>query len=93
MYQLQSLPLGAAKSVAFAILQNADRFGDEFLVSERRARQSLFSGSVRRSMSAEFKGFLAACILQSKTDIVAADLYRLMTRDREKNMRSKTTST
>ena len=84
--QLQSLPLDLAKSVAFAVAQNADKFGDEFLVSERRrAVVAILQVAQRLSGSAEINRFLATCILQSKTDLFAANLFRVMTSDQAIN--------
>jgi len=84
--QLQSLRLDLAKSVAFAVAQNADKFGDELLVSERRrAIVAILQVAQRLSESADINAFLAACILQSKTDFFAASLLKVMTSDRPSN--------
>jgi hypothetical protein len=84
--QLQSLRLDLAKSVAFAVAQNADKFGDELLVSERRrAVVAILQVAQRLSESADINGLLAACILESKTDFFAASLLKVMTSDRPSN--------
>jgi hypothetical protein len=83
---LQSLPLDLAKSVAFAVVHSADKFGDEFLVSERRrAVVAILQVAQRLSESVEINGFLATCILQSKTDLFAANLFKVMTSDQAIN--------
>jgi hypothetical protein len=84
--QLQSLRLDLAKSVAFAVAQNADKFGDELLVSERRrAVVAILQVAQRLSESADINGLLAACILESKTDLFAANLFKVMTSDQAVN--------
>jgi hypothetical protein len=84
--RLQTLPLITAKSVAFAIAQNSDKFGDEFLVSERRrAVVAILQVAQRLSESEEINTLLKSCIALSKTDLFAANLYRAMTTDRANN--------
>ena len=86
MHQLQVLPLNVAKGVAFAIVSNADKFSDEFLISERRrATVAVLQVAERLSVSPEINAFLATCIFQSKTDLFAAHLLRVMTIDQASN--------
>ena len=75
-----------ALSVALAIARNADRFSDEFLVSEmRRSLAGVLAVAQRFSATDEVNAFLALCIGASSTDLFAAKLYRLMTIDRANN--------
>jgi hypothetical protein len=82
----EKLPIEVAKSVAFAIARNAEVLGDEFVVSEtNRALTGVLAVAQRLSTTGEINTFIAGAIRSASTDLFAARLFRLMSRDQSTN--------
>jgi hypothetical protein len=66
--------------------QNAEKFGDDFLVSEgQRAMSGTFAVAQRLSASGEINTFISKCIGLASADLFSARLYGFTAVDRQNN--------